>query len=113
MKNLVCIFKDDVYSIFLAKDNFKGIDIQVAMLMDTNKPNAAGEMVQHKTQVVVYKNYIALSVDGQHNESFEKHLTDGIKIAREKVFNLKSKDKTLDTILDTYRKANEKLNEQH
>ena len=113
MKNLVCIFKDDVYSIFLAKDNFKGIDVQVAMLMDTMKPNSEGEMVQHKTQVVVHKSYIALSVDGQHNESFEGHLSDAIKIAREKVFNLKSKDKTLDTILNTYRKANEKLNEQY
>ncbi len=109
-KNLVCIQKDDVYSIFLAKDNHKGIDIQVGMLMDVTKPNAKGEMVQHKTQVVVYKNYIAMEVEKQINDKLEEHLTEGIKIARQKVSELKSKDRTLDKIMDQYRSANEKLN---
>ena len=112
MKNLVCILKEGCYSILLAKDNHKGISIQVSMLMDKFIPNLKGEMVRHKTQLVVGNNYIAIEVDKKINEKFEQHLIEGIKSARILVAKFQSQNKNIDTILETYRKNNEKLNDQ-
>ena len=109
-KNLVCILRDGPYSILLAKDNYKGIDIQVSMLMDVIKPNDQNELVNHRTQVVVYKNYICVQVENKMNDQFEYHLSEGIKIAKQKVAELEGKDVIIDKIMDQYRSANEKLN---
>jgi len=111
-KNAVCVYKDDIYSIFLCKDNYKGASIQVCMKIDKLSPNPSGEMVKHKTEMVVHQDRVPVNLEGKsRNQKFEEHVSDSIRFAKEKVSELKSNDKVIDDVLDAHREANKKLNE--
>ena len=111
-KNIVRILKDGDYSIFLAKDNYKGIAVQTCMKVNQLVPNSKKELVNHRTQTVIVSDYIPYRTDeGKKNDKFVEHLQNAIKHAREKVSELKGNDQEMDKILDQYREAHKKLNE--
>lgn len=112
MKKHVYIEKDESNAIVMSKDHYKGLTLQVVRFVDQQVPNDSGELVTHRTMMVVHQENVPLSIDNQEvYKQFDTLLKESIQRCKQKLADIRKADQKLDEVLSKTLEQHKALND--
>lgn len=115
MNKWVYLKKDRNTSIILAKDSYKSVAVQILWHNDIIKPDAQGELVNHRNTFAVYTKSVfthKVKDDKQlvKNENFKRDLADTIQSVKKYYDQILQLESMIDGSLIDYLNQNKEIN---